>query len=92
MGRVRTAWLGVGGKIAPDGGGVSVGSVNPGGPAEAAGLRPGDVIRRVDSRPIGSMTTLRTTLRRRHPGDRVSAVFDRDGVRKTAVVVLGEHP
>ncbi|MCU1486334.1 MAG: htrA 2 [Actinomycetia bacterium] len=92
MGRVRTAWLGVKGGIAPDGGGVVVASVNPGGPAEIGGLRSGDIIRRVDSRPIGSMTALRTTLRRCHPGDRVSVVYDRDGARSTAVVVLGEHP
>jgi hypothetical protein len=31
-------------------------------------------------------------LRRRHPGDRVSVTFDRDGVRHTAVVILAEHP
>jgi serine protease Do len=92
MGRVRIAWFGVKGAVAADGGGVVVAATNAGGPAELAGLRGGDVIRRVDTRPIGSMTSLRTTLRRHHPGDHVTVVYDRDGQRRTAVVTLGEHP
>jgi putative serine protease PepD len=92
LGHVRTTWLGVRGGIAPDGGGVVVASAVADGPAAASGIRAGDVIRRVDDRPIASMSTLRLALRRRHPGDRVSVVLDRAGARRTTVVVLGEHP
>jgi putative serine protease PepD len=92
LGRVRTTWLGVRGGIASDGGGVVVASAVADGPAAESGIKAGDVIRRVDERPIASMSTLRLALRRRHPGDRVSVVFDRDGTRTTTVVVLGEHP
>lgn len=92
MGRVRAVWLGVRGSAAVDGGGVTVAAVNDGGPAATGGLRAGDVIRRVDARPVTSMSGLRVTLRRRHPGDRVSVVYDRDGKRRTAVVALAERP
>jgi S1-C subfamily serine protease len=92
MGHVRLVWLGVTGKTAADGGGVVLEAVNGSGPAKQGGLRTGDVIRRVDARPIATMSELRIALRRRHPGDVVSIVFDRRGERRSAVVVLAEHP
>ncbi|MCU1376027.1 MAG: peptidase [Actinomycetia bacterium] len=92
MGHVRLVWLGVTGKTAADGGGVVLEAVNGGGPAKESGLRVGDVIRRVDAHPIATMSALRVALRRRHPGDRVSIVFDRGGSRRTATVALAEHP
>jgi putative serine protease PepD len=45
-GRVRRTWLGVRGSISPDGGGVTVDSVDAAGPAGQSGLRARDVIRR----------------------------------------------
>jgi S1-C subfamily serine protease len=65
--------------------------VNASGPARKGGLRAGDVIRRVDARPVATMSALRVALRRRHPGDRIRILFDRGGTRHTADVVLSEH-
>jgi hypothetical protein len=43
-------------------GGVAVAHVTPGGPAEDAGVRPGDVIRRVDGRRVETIEALREAL------------------------------
>lgn len=92
FGRVRTVWFGIRGASATDGTGVVVAGLMEGAPAAGAGLRDGDVIRRVDGRPVTSMTTLRMLLRRRHPGDRVTVVYERDGKRRSAAVALTERP
>lgn len=56
-GRVARAWLGVEWQPAPEGAaGVRVGTVWPGGPAEKAGVRPGDRVVRLGSRPVAAAT------------------------------------
>jgi S1-C subfamily serine protease len=52
-------------------GAVLVG-VEPGSPAQQAGLSPGDVIVSVDQRPVDSSTSLQSVLSAHHPGDRVA--------------------
>jgi len=52
-------------------GGVKVGMVTPGGPAEAAGLRAGDVIVGLDGQPVETLVDYTATLREHAPGDRV---------------------
>ena len=92
LGHVRTVWVGVRGKDLVGGAGVVIGTLMDGSPAAAAGLRVGDVVRRVDGRPVGSMSSVRLALRRHHPGDHVTVVFDRGSVRHTADLVLLERP
>jgi putative serine protease PepD len=92
VGHVRTVWLGIRGTSATDGTGVIVAALLGGAPAANAGLRTGDVIRRVDGRPVTSMTSLRMVLRRRHPGERVTVVYERAGKRRSAAVDLTERP
>jgi len=92
VGRVRDVWLGIKASSAPDGGGVAVAEVITAGPAQQAGLTAGDVVRRVDGHPVATMSALRILLRRNHPGDPVPIVYDRNGTRHTAVVVLTERP
>jgi putative serine protease PepD len=91
-GRVRLVWLGIKGSTAPDGGGVAVAHAVAGGPAAAAGIHADDVIRRIGSHPVASMTSLWAALRRHHPGEPVTVVYDRGDDRGTAVVVLAERP
>jgi putative serine protease PepD len=90
-GRVRTVWLGIKGTSAPDGGGVVIAELVPEGPAHAAGLVVGDVVRRIDGHPVSSMSHLRIVLRRSHPGDAVRVVLDRGGHRHEMPVVLAER-
>jgi len=57
MRATKPASLGAAVKDAP-GGGVLVGRVHPGTPAERGGLRPGDVIVAVDETPVDNADTL----------------------------------
>jgi S1-C subfamily serine protease len=52
--------------------GAAVVGVQPGSPAELAGLAPGDVIVSVDGMPITSPAELQRVLSARHPGDQVT--------------------
>ncbi|MFG2262726.1 S1C family serine protease [Streptomyces sp. NPDC048720] len=71
--------------------GVAVVTVVGGGAAERAGLRPGDVITKVDRTPVTSATALAEALATRRPGQRIPVTFERDGAAKTVEVTLGEQ-
>lgn len=73
-------------------GGVVVLDVVSGGPAEAAGLRPGDVIVTMDGRDVRSLEDFLASLRRHEPGDRVEVGVVRDGQPLTVGVVVAERP
>ncbi|GBD16009.1 Putative serine protease HtrA [bacterium HR26] len=72
--------------------GVLVVSVVPGGPAEQAGLMPGDIIVRFDGQEIVRVSDLDQALRRHQPGDRVEIVINREGTERSLTVTLGEAP
>ena len=52
--------------------GVVLSDVTPSGPAEAAGLRPGDVVIALDGKPMENARQFDVNLYRRVPGDRVA--------------------
>lgn len=68
-----------------DGTGAVIGQVTPGGPAEQAGLRTGEVITRVDDRPITGGDELVAAIRDHVPGDQVTLVVN----GREVVVTLG---
>src|SRR5579863_1445660 len=71
--------------------GVIVSDVNPGGPAEAAGLKLGDIIVSADDRPIDTLPALTAALYL-HPSDEVmKLVVLRGSERKTLYVAVTEH-
>jgi S1-C subfamily serine protease len=72
--------------------GAYVTSVSPGTPAEAAGLRAGDVITNVGGQRITSSDELGTAIRRSKPGDSVEIRWQRAGAERTATVTLGQTP
>lgn len=73
--------------------GVVVGEVTPGGSADRAGIRPGDVIVRVNEAQTPTTTALSQLLATLKPGDRVRIeVLHPTGRRTTATAVLGELP
>jgi putative serine protease PepD len=73
-GRATRAVLGVGlsARGDADDGGAVIGQVEPGGPADQAGLKPNDVVTRVDDRPVTNGDELVAAIRDHAPGDRVT--------------------
>ncbi|MFD4318025.1 S1C family serine protease [Streptomyces sp. NPDC058548] len=64
-------------------------SVTPGGPAAAAGLRPGDVITKVDGQRVHNGEELIVKIRAHRPGDRLELTLTRDGKELTKTLTLG---
>jgi putative serine protease PepD len=91
-GRVRRAWLGVGSSDTSSGTGAVLEDVDVGGPGAAAGLRPGDVVVRVDGQPVDSVAALLLRLRAHRPGDVVPVQVARGDLTWTVEVLLGQRP
>ncbi len=71
--------------------GVIVSDVNPGGPAEAAGLKTGDIVVSADDRPIDTLPAL-TAAMYLHPLDEVmKVVVLRGDEKKIFYVAVSEH-
>jgi serine protease Do len=70
--------------------GVLVQSVQPGGPAERAGLKGGDIIVTVDGRPIKDGDDLVNEITSRHPGSSIRIGYLRDGKQADASVTIGD--
>jgi uncharacterized protein YndB with AHSA1/START domain len=69
--------------------GLSVAAVDPGGPADAAGLRPGDIILRIGTAPVYRRTDLSLLLRAHAPGQSLPVGYVRDGELRQTVLTLG---
>jgi serine protease DegQ len=72
--------------------GVLVYTVEPGGPAAAAGIEPGDVLVRMGDRELRGVEDFLDELRRRQPGDTVQITLVRGGQEQTIQVTLAERP
>ncbi|MFJ6404511.1 trypsin-like peptidase domain-containing protein [Streptomyces hydrogenans] len=64
-------------------------SVTPDGPAAKAGLRPGDVITKVDGQRVHNGEELIVKIRAHRPGDALALTLTRDGKELTRTVTLG---
>ena len=69
--------------------GALVSKVEPGGPADKAGIRSGDVILSVDGESIDQMAELPTVIGSKKPGSKVSIDIWRDGKQKQIDIVIG---
>ncbi|WP_308117538.1 S1C family serine protease [Streptomyces anatolicus] len=65
--------------------------VTPNGPADKAGLKPGDVITKLDDMVIDSGPTLIGQIWTHKPGDTVKITYERDGKERTVDVTLGQR-
>ncbi|MCW7941929.1 protease [Streptomyces hygroscopicus] len=77
-----------GAKITDQGAGGSA-AVESGGPADQAGLKPGDVITKLDDTVIDSGPTLIGEIWTHKPGDKVTVTYQRDGSSHTVDLTLG---
>ncbi|MFI1712899.1 trypsin-like peptidase domain-containing protein [Streptomyces litmocidini] len=64
-------------------------SVTAGGPAAKAGLRPGDVITKVDGQRVHNGEELIVKIRAHRPGDKLELTLSRDGKELTKTLTLG---
>jgi putative serine protease PepD len=79
-----------GAKITDQGAGGSA-AVETGGPADKAGLKPGDVITKLDDSVIDSGPTLIGEIWTHKPGDQVTITYQRDGKTHTVELTLGSR-
>jgi len=72
--------------------GALVADVWPGGPADRAGLRQGDVVVSAEGRPVVDAASLNYLFATKRPGDTVRLVVRRDGGREQTLTVRAEAP
>ena len=70
-------------------GGSRISEVTPGGPADVAGLRSGDVITSLQGRETTDSTELVVAIRSFAPGETVQLTFIRGGQTRTVNLILG---
>jgi serine protease Do len=71
--------------------GVLVQEVQPGGPADKAGLKPGDIITTIDGSAIKDGDDLVSQIASRRPGSTVRLGFLRDGKPSDTTVTIGDR-
>jgi S1-C subfamily serine protease len=100
LGRVRRAWLGIAGSQAPlppplakklgRREGLQVAQVIGGSPAEAAGLKSGDIVVAVAGEPLGSSTELQRRMVEAAIGQRIEITVWRNGALVDVIAVPRE--
>jgi putative serine protease PepD len=76
-------YMGVGAKV-PD----TAGAVSPNGPADRAGIKPGDVIIEIGGKKVNSADEAIVKVRSFNVGDKIKVKFQRQGVTKEVSLVL----
>ena len=71
--------------------GVLVQEVQPGGPADKAGLKPGDIITTIDGRAIKDGDDLVNEIASRRPGSTIRLGYLRDGKQQDTTVTMGDR-
>ncbi|MFF9199290.1 S1C family serine protease [Streptomyces sp. NPDC014779] len=82
------AFAGDGARVGDKGKGGTA-SVTAGGPADRAGIRPGDIITKVDGQRVHSGEELIVKIRSHRPGDTLRLTLTRDGKEQTKTLTLG---
>jgi putative serine protease PepD len=85
----RTPIIGVVLNTAFTGEGAEISEITPGGPAEAAGLRVGDVITGFNGRQVADSTELVVAIRSYAPGEQIEITIIRRGQDSTIPLTLG---
>jgi putative serine protease PepD len=92
---VSHAWLGV--EIGQDatstsGAGAAITNVVPGGPADDAGLRSGDVVTKIDGRPVADPSELSSAVNAKAVGNHITLTVRRNGAEQQIDVALQARP
>ncbi|WP_405150860.1 trypsin-like peptidase domain-containing protein [Sphaerisporangium sp. NBC_01403] len=90
-GKATHAFLGVNlADATGDAQGAVIGSVQTGSPAEQAGLKAGDLITKIDGKPVAGADTVVGAVRGYQPGTKVALTYVRNGSTSTVTVTLTE--
>ena len=76
----------------PDTSGALVQDVTRGGPADKSGLKPGDVIRKFNGRPVNDSSDLLAAIASTNPGTPATLEILRNGQPQTVKVTLEQRP
>ena len=87
---IKRAYLGI--STTPGTGGVTVAAVSSGGPAEAAGVKVGDVIVSVGGKAVADPDDVAAAIQDRRPGESISLEVKRSGASQTLQAKLAERP
>lgn len=98
----RPIWLGIEASPVPPalarqlrlepGAGLMVDHVDPGSPAEKAGISQYDVIQKLDDHAIANPKAFLSSLRHHQPGNAITLTVIREGQPKDLKVILAENP
>jgi S1-C subfamily serine protease len=91
-GKVQRAYLGVSNSDSQDNTGAVVQQLVQGGPAEKAGLQPGDKITAIDDKQVLSSDDVSAAVNNLKPGQKAKLTVVRGGNRRTLNVQLGTRP
>jgi S1-C subfamily serine protease len=69
--------------------GAEVASIQPGSPAEKAGIQPGDIITSIGDAPVRNQVDVARITMRLRIGTTIDVKFKRDGQEMTAKVAVG---
>lgn len=69
---------------------AKVATVVPDSPAEKAGVKPGDIVLKIDEQTLGDFASLSAAVRERQPGDRVKLTVRRGEEEKELTLKLGK--
>ena len=69
-----------------------VGQVQASGPADQAGLEPGDVIQQINGKPANQPSDVTNVIKATKPGQPVTLRIWTQGVKKNVQVKVGEQP
>jgi len=86
------AYLGLQTQATQNGTGAQIAETTAGGPSEKAGLKAGDVVKKVDGQTITSPDDVAQSISDKSPGDKVTVTVDRNGHEESVDVTLGQRP
>jgi len=79
----------IGIRLDSQGSGVRAGAVTVDGPADAAGMKPGDTILKIGETEIGSIPDLRREMRGKRPGQKITVEIQRGEATRVLEITLG---
>jgi S1-C subfamily serine protease len=89
---VERAWLGVSTTAGANADGAVIAAVVGGGPADRAGLQPGDVVVKITGEPVSEASDIGNVVNERDPGDVLELEIRRGDDTRTVEVRLGKRP